>query len=432
MRRKSPQRIRPNPQRQFLWALVALLCVGVGYGASLLFRDKDTSAPGTDVAAVSSDGGKGKPWYMDQSAPPSMVTAPDQSIFPDSVNGDQEEPVRPYEEALPEEIYEPPTAHPVLTPPTPAAPVLIPPPPSKPVPPRKSAAEPVLQAVPPEEVAALPPAPPAPTRPPPPVATPPPSTAVPMVTPPPMDETAPNPAWRQFAMAAPRIDGRPMIALVIDDMGIDRKRSARAAAFDKPLTLSYLAYARDLQRQTATARAAGHELLLHVPMEPRNGKLDAGPNVLRVDLEPDELRRRLRWGLDQFPYFVGINNHMGSRFTADPVGMTLVMEELKRRGLLFLDSRTTGSTVGLAVARRIGVPSAERNLFLDNENTVEAVNARLKDLEKLARRKGYAIAIAHPREATLKALAPWLREVEARGFTLVPLTTVVGALRTPG
>ena len=422
MQRKSPPRIRPNPRRQFLWALVALLGVAVGYGVSLLLREADTPAPETDVAAVSSDGGKGKPWYLDQSAPPSLVTAPDQSIFPDSVNGDEEEPVRAYEEALPEEIYEPPTPRPVLTPPAPASPRL-PPPPPKPTPPPKTVTGPALQAPPPEEVAALPPATVAPTPP------------APMAPAPPIQPTgepAANPAWLQFAMAVPDTGGHPMIALVIDDMGIDRKRSAQAAAFDKPLTLSYLAYARDLKRQTAAARAAGHELLLHVPMEPRNRNLDAGPNVLLIDLEPDELRRRLRWGLDRFTSFVGVNNHMGSRFTADAVGMTLVMEELKRRGLLFLDSRTTGSTVGLAVARRIGVPSAERNIFLDNENSVEAVNARLEDLEKLARRKGYAIAIAHPREATLKALAPWLREVEARGFTLVPLTTVVGALRTPG
>ncbi len=397
MQRKSPPRIRPNPRRQFLWALVALLGVAIVYAAALLFGDMGKPAPRAGVAGVSSGGGKGKPWYLDQPPPPSMVTTPDASIFPDSVNGDQEEPIRPYEEALPEEIYEPPP-RPLLTPPPPpAAPTL---------PPKQVAAPPPPAAA--EEVAALPPPAPA------------------------LAEPGPKPAWQQFAMAAPDTGGRPMIALVIDDMGIDRKRSAQAVAFENPLTLSYLAYARDLQRQTAAARAAGHELLLHVPMGPRNRKLDAGPNVLRVDLEPDELRRRLRWGLDRFACFVGVNNHMGSSFTADAVGMTLVMRELKRRGLLFLDSRTAGSTVGLALARRIGVPSAERNIFLDNENTVEAVAARLADLEKLARRKGYAIAIAHPRDATLKALSTWLREVEGRGFVLVPLTTVVRALRAGG
>jgi uncharacterized protein len=403
MRRKSLPRVGPNPRRQFLWALVALLSVAVGYGANFLFRDTGKPPPATDVAEVS----KGKPWYLDQSAPPSLVTAPDASIFPDSVNGDEGDPVRPYEEALPEEIYEPPPSRPVLTPPPrPAA--AIPPPPPKPAPPTK----PASRATAPEEVAALPPSPVVPT--------------------PPVEEPGAEPAWRQFAMAAPNIGGRPMIALVIDDMGVDRKRSAQAVAFEKPLTLSYLSYARGLERQAAAARAAGHELLLHVPMEPKNRNLDAGPEVLLVDLKPDEMRRRLRWGLDRFASFVGVNNHMGSRFTADAVAMTLVMEELKRRGLLFLDSRTTGSTVGLAVARRIGVPTAERNIFLDNENTVEAVNARLRDLEKFARRNGHAIAIAHPRDATLKALTPWLREVEGRGFVLVPLTTVIRALRTAG
>jgi len=142
-------------------------------------------------------------------------------------------------------------------------------------------------------------------------------------------------------------------------------------------------------------------------------------------LGADELRRRLRWDLSRFPAYVGINNHMGSKFTADRAAMTVVLAELKNRGLLFLDSRTTGKTVGAALARRMGVPFAERNIFLDNVNDVAAVNSRLAEVERFARRNGFAVAIGHPRDATLAALAVWLKGVEKRGFVLVPLTAVV-------
>ena len=246
----------------------------------------------------------------------------------------------------------------------------------------------------------------------------------PVAAPPPANAKALS-AWRRLAITPPPHDGRPRIAIVIDDLGVDRKRSARAIALPAPLTMAFLAYAPDLESQTAAARAAGHELLVHVPMQPRNDTLDPGPNVLAVDLAPEALRRRLAWGLTRFTGFVGINNHMGSRFTAHADGMAVVMETLRQRGLLFLDSRTTGGSVGAAAARAQGVPYAVRNVFLDNENDVAAVNARLGETEAVARRLGLAVAIGHPRDGTLKALAPWLAEASQRGFTLVPISAAV-------
>ena len=226
-------------------------------------------------------------------------------------------------------------------------------------------------------------------------------------------------------MAVRVAGGRPVIALVIDDLGMDRKRTARVIGLKGPLTLSFLAYADGLEGQTAAARNAGHELMLHIPMEPGSKNVDPGPNVLLGGMKPAELKRRLRWNLDRFDSYVGVNNHMGSKFTADAAAMAVVMEEIKSRRLMFLDSRTTGNTVGGVVARRMGVPFLERNLFLDHDNDVAAINARLADLEKLARRKGKAIAIGHPREATIRALVAWLDGVEAKGFQLVPLTALL-------
>jgi len=115
---------------------------------------------------------------------------------------------------------------------------------------------------------------------------------------------------------------------------------------------------------------------------------------------------------------------MGSKFTADPKGVGVVMAELGRRGLMFLDSRTTGRTVAARLARKAGVPVVERNVFLDNVGDVAAVRARLAEVERVARRRGSAVAIGHPRDATLTALAGWLGDLERRGFVLVPVSAL--------
>lgn len=232
-------------------------------------------------------------------------------------------------------------------------------------------------------------------------------------------------AWKRFAVAVPGAAGRPRIAIVIDDLGIDKPRTARAIRLPGPLTLSFLTYATGLDQQTRDARSAGHELLMHIPMEPGSTDVDPGPNVLLTGVPRQELLASLNWNLDQFSGYVGINNHMGSRFTADLAGMTMVMEVLKKRQLLFLDSMTAGNSQAREAARKIGVPFAGRNVFLDHVDDVAAIKKRLEEVERLALRTGVAIAIGHPREATLQALLPWLKGIEAKGFQLIPLSAAL-------
>lgn len=235
------------------------------------------------------------------------------------------------------------------------------------------------------------------------------------------------PAWVKYAVPAPKTAGRPMIAVVIDDLGVDRKRSEKVIPLRAPLTLAWMTYAQDLPRQTREAHNRGHELLVHVPMQPQGDSWDPGPDVLEVNVHPEENRRRLDWGLERFDGFVGINNHMGSRYTGDRVGMRIVMEELKKRGLLFLDSVTTEKSVGPDLARSYGVPFAARNVFIDNEQSVGAVLAQLQKAEAYARKHGSAIAIGHPHDATVEALAQWLPGLDAKGFVLVPVTAIIKA-----
>jgi polysaccharide deacetylase 2 family uncharacterized protein YibQ len=239
-----------------------------------------------------------------------------------------------------------------------------------------------------------------------------------------------RPAWRRNAvpLAAPLAPGVPLVAVVIDDLGLNVRNAARTIALPGPLTLAFMSYAGDLAAQTGTARAAGHELMVHVPMEPLDGEENPGPKALLTGLPDDENLARLRWALDRFDGYVGINNHMGSRFTRDETGMAVVMREVSARGLMFLDSRTVNGSVSGRVAARAGVPFLARDVFLDNDSDRVRVLERLDELVRVARLHGRAIGIAHPHDGTLAALEEWLPRIEGLGIRLVP----VSALLDPG
>ena len=237
-------------------------------------------------------------------------------------------------------------------------------------------------------------------------------------------ESVIGPAWQRFAVAPVSTDSRPSIAIVLDDMGLDRHNAARAIGLRAPLTLAFMSYANELDRQMAGARESGHEIMLHVPMEPVDVREDPGPNVLLLDQDEAELRRRLNWVLDRAEGYVGINNHMGSRFTRDEAAMSIVMAELERRGLAFLDSRTTNESVAEVMADGFSVPVVSRDVFLDNESAPDRIEAQLARTEAIARRQGHAVAIGHPRAATLDVLERWLATVEAKGFRLVPMSAI--------
>ncbi|HEX7776669.1 MAG TPA: divergent polysaccharide deacetylase family protein [Parvibaculum sp.] len=232
------------------------------------------------------------------------------------------------------------------------------------------------------------------------------------------------PAWQRNAAVMPDAPREPMIAIVLDDMGPNRKGTERALNLPAAVTFSFLPYAPDVADFVRTARARGHEIVVHVPMEPV-GTADPGPHALRVSQTPDEIRANLDWDLGRFEGYVGINNHMGSRFTADAADMSVVAGDLKKRGLLLLDSRTSAQTQAANEAHKAGLPTLSRDVFLDNDDEGSAVAAEFEHLEKVARKNGVAIAIGHPRPETLDLLEKWIPEARAKGFTLVPLTAIL-------
>ncbi len=235
---------------------------------------------------------------------------------------------------------------------------------------------------------------------------------------------SPQVAWKRNAVPFGDLNGRPLVAIVIDDVGIDRPHSKRAWELPGPLTMSFLPYAKDLRDQAKAARARGQELMLHLPMEPM-GRSDPGPGALLVSLGEAELKQRVMTALDSFDGYVGVNNHMGSRFTANKPDMETVLKLFKARGLMFLDSRTTAQTVGEQTAQELGVPNMPRNVFLDDDESAEAVRRKLAETEAIARRQGFVVAIGHPHEVTLQALAEWLPGLAAKGLVLAPATAVL-------
>jgi polysaccharide deacetylase 2 family uncharacterized protein YibQ len=234
-----------------------------------------------------------------------------------------------------------------------------------------------------------------------------------------------GPAWRARAVAPPANAKPPYVALLIDDAGLDRKGTQRAIALPGPVTLSFMSYANELSEQSGAARAAGHEVMLHLPMEPLDVKRNnPGPNALYVNLDPAEVQKRLAWHLDRFSDYVGVNNHMGSRFTADTARMALVLDEIHRRQVFWLDSLSGPNSAGPALARKRGVDAAERDIFLDDDRS-PGIAHELTTMERMARSRGDVIAIGHPHGATLTALEKWIATAQERGFTLVPVSTVL-------
>ncbi len=233
-----------------------------------------------------------------------------------------------------------------------------------------------------------------------------------------------QPAWLRNAVAFSVPHGRPIIAIVLDDVGVNRAHAEQAIALPPEITLAFMTYASHVGDMAKRARAKGHELMVHVPMEPLSNEIDPGPKALRIGYTEAEILERLRWGLDQFDGYVGINNHMGSRFTQDERGMRVVIEELKRRNLLFLDSKTISTSVGDRLAAQLGVAHVARDVFLDDDMSSDAVLRQLALAERVARENGQAIAIGHPHPNTIAAIKAWLPRAKAEGFIVAPLSTV--------
>ena len=219
-------------------------------------------------------------------------------------------------------------------------------------------------------------------------------------------------------------DGAPTIAIVIDDLGVNAARTMQAIELPANVTLSFLPYPRRSLELSRRARQAGHEVIVHLPMQP-SGNENPGERALQVGLAPEELHNRIGWALTRVSDYDGINNHMGSRFTESRSDVLPVMREVRSRRLFFLDSRTSAKSQVEDIAREVGVLTGRRDIFIDSERSASSIARQLSRVEEFARENGNVIAIGHPYPETLKALAQWSKTIKARGFRLAPVREVL-------
>ena len=223
--------------------------------------------------------------------------------------------------------------------------------------------------------------------------------------------------------AAPAREAR--LALVIDDIGHSLPALRDFLALGVPMTFSVLP---DLPHSRAAAEliaGARGEYIIHLPMEPQDYPVqNPGPNPLLLDLGLPETQRRLRAYLEELPGAIGASNHMGSAYTYDQPHMAVVQDELARRSLLFLNSKTSASPVPAEVAQRGGYRYLERDVFLDNEVSEGAIERELRHAVGRARRNGHAIAIGHPHPETYRVVRRALESGELDAVNLVSLSTL--------
>lgn len=197
---------------------------------------------------------------------------------------------------------------------------------------------------------------------------------------------------------------KPLVAIVIDDMGYRLNTGKALLALSLPLSFSFLPatpFSAELQQE---ALARGREILLHLPLEPLDPRHDPGQGALRTGMSREAMQTVLNENLQAVPGAIGINNHMGSRFTADPRAMRTLLSLLRERDLFFLDSVTAPESVAHELAGELGIKTARRAVFLDNDQDPQKIREQLDLLLNLAEKHGQAIGIAHPHPATVAAL----------------------------
>lgn len=214
-----------------------------------------------------------------------------------------------------------------------------------------------------------------------------------------------------FVQAAPKAEAPregARLAVVIDDIGQSMRSAHALMELPYPVTFSVLPGTPHAKEIAAQAAAKGKEVLLHLPMEPKGWPgINPGPGALFTTMKPDEVRDTVAADLAEIPQAVGVNNHMGSRFTSHAEGMAVVLDELKARGMFFLDSLTAPNSTGTSQGKKIGLPVYRRNIFLDNIRDVGAILRQLEKAERVAASAGQAVAIGHPYPETVAALKKW-------------------------
>jgi polysaccharide deacetylase 2 family uncharacterized protein YibQ len=220
----------------------------------------------------------------------------------------------------------------------------------------------------------------------------------------------------------------PMLAIVVDDFGYGRRGTTAILELPYSLTVSVLPNLNLTRSDYQKAIQSRHQVMLHLPMEPLNDDVSPGEDAILVGMTDDEIRGAVEKCLEQVPLATAVNNHMGSRATADADVMMVVLTTLKERGLYWVDSSTTPDSKGPLLSRLLGMPVVINNMFLDWESTGQYIENRLRDAAARARDRGYAVAIGHVSEIFAESLAAVLPDIVDSGVSLVTVDQLVDYL----
>lgn len=245
-----------------------------------------------------------------------------------------------------------------------------------------------------------------------------------------MVKEAVKPQPRYVTNAKPAIDlkGKTPLVVIIDDLGENVPQSLKALEMlPKDVVFAYLPHSKGTAEQAPQAFKLGHEIMIHFPMEPmarKDGrKINPGPYALYEETPLTEIPSIAEKNISVLEQLaVGVNNHMGSRFTSYKEGMVEVLKVVKDKRMFFLDSLTLGKTAVAAANKEVGLPLLKRDIFLDHSQKKANIQKQLAKLERIGKSEGIAIAIGHPHQSTLEVLKAWAPTLEEKGFVLVPVT----------
>ncbi len=240
---------------------------------------------------------------------------------------------------------------------------------------------------------------------------------------PPVEQILPVP--EKVSVPAPSFPGNA-VAVIIDDLGHSRAAARPFLEMPYPVALSFLPGRPHTVELAKEAHKNGKTLLLHLPMEPLGyPETDPGPGAILLSQNRAQIQSIIEDDLASLPGIVGLNNHMGSRATADERVMEAVLSLVGSKGLFFVDSRTTAQTVALSKAREMGIPCVCRDVFLDNVADSAAIDAKVDELLDLALERGWAVGIGHPRPLTAEAMSRLAAKAEERGVNWISLESMI-------
>jgi len=229
--------------------------------------------------------------------------------------------------------------------------------------------------------------------------------------------------------ALPQAGEPARIAILMNGLGLSELATNQAInMLPGNVSLAFSPYGRNLQSWIRLSREAGHEVMLQIPLEPFDyPDNDPGPHTLLTNLPPDENLKRLQWLMARFTGYVGVTNHMGAKFVSAQSAFLPVLEEIKSRGLIFLDDGTAARSTAGEIAKDLGLGFSAAQIVIDAAQTPESIDEALKNLETTARENGLAIGVASSYPITIQRISEWSRSLSQKGMVLVPVSAAIRA-----